>query len=124
MSGAIVLFGVTIRVFLIQAILQCIILRSSDLHLSEKSRFILSDKLDVLKWTAEADTHEGRVDDDDGPEASDDSEINSYFPFTLRYLDLSTLRLESELDRFPLVLFIVSGRPGTGEVFVSLSRRI
>jgi hypothetical protein len=55
---------------------------------------------------AEADTHEDRVDDDDGPEASDedDSEINSYFPFTLRYLDLSTIRLESELDHFPLVL--------------------
>jgi len=87
--------------------------------------------------------------DDDGPEPSneDDSEINSSFPFTLRYLDLSSLELESAQDRFPLPLYrreeyrhipwligaspnsgvgsiIVNGQPGTGEVLVSLSHRI
>jgi hypothetical protein len=87
--------------------------------------------------------------DDDGPEPSneDDSEINSSFPFTLRYLDLSSLELESAPDRFPLPLYrreeyrhipwligaspnsgvgsiIVNGQPGTGEVLVSLSHRI
>jgi len=89
------------------------------------------------------------VDVDDGPEASneDDSEINSLFPFTLRYMDLSTLELKHTSDRFPSSLFIreeydhiskliseqpktgkgsviVSGQPGTGEVLISLSRRI
>ncbi len=89
------------------------------------------------------------MDVDDGPEASneDDSEINSLFPFTLRYMDLSTLELEHTSDRFPSSLFIreeydhiskliseqpktgkgsviVSGQPGTGEVLISLSRRI
>jgi hypothetical protein len=105
------------------------------------SHNVLSDKLDILKrWptAAEADNHEDRVDDED-------SEINSSFPFTLRYLDLSTLRLKNVPDRFPLALFVrqeydhistlisggprnndglvmVSGQPGTGEVLVSLSR--
>jgi hypothetical protein len=109
---------------------------------------VLNDKLDILKRTtlAEAENHKDRVDDDHGLEASDedDFEINSCFPFTLRYLDLSILGLENESDRFPLVLFrrqeydhisnliwkdpfgltvvIVSGQPGTGEVLVSLSR--
>ena len=87
--------------------------------------------------------------DDDGQEANngDDSEINTSFPFTLRYLNLSSLGLESMPDRFPLPLyrceeyhhiswlikkhpetgnnsFIVSGQPGTGEVLVSLSHKI
>ena len=71
---------------------------------------VLSDKHDILKrpTPAEADDCEDRVDaDDDGLEANneDDSEINSYFPFTLRYLNLSTLGLENKLVRFPLVLF-------------------
>ena len=88
--------------------------------------------------------------DDDAPETSDDdgSEINTIFPSTLRFLDLSTLGLkECITHRLPLPLFIrqeydhistlikneprnrygsmiVSGQPGTGEVLVSLSHRI
>ena len=125
---------------------------------------VLSDKLGILKWTApaEADNHEDRVDDDDGLEASgsDDDQASSgddglegsneddlSFPSTFRYLDLSSLNLNSELERFPLAFFlrqeydhisgliskgprnnngsvIASGQPGTGEVLVSLSRRI
>ena len=119
------------------------------------SHTVLSDKLDILNGPtpAEADNHEDRVgvddDDDDGLDESneDDSEINLSFPFTLRYLDLSTLGLKDKTDRFPLAFFvrqeydyiskliserprnndgsvIVSGQPGTGEVLVSLSRRI
>jgi hypothetical protein len=109
---------------------------------------VLSDKFDILRLAipAEAlpprllDNNEDRVDDDD-------FEINSCFPFTLRYLDLSTLKLKNKSDRFPSPLFlrqeydhisgllddgpqdstgstIVSGQPGTGEVLVSLSRNI
>ncbi|KAN0111384.1 hypothetical protein V8E52_006899 [Russula decolorans] len=37
MSAAIVLFGFTIQIFLIQAILKCIIIRSKDLDPSEVS---------------------------------------------------------------------------------------
>jgi len=125
---------------------------------------VLSDKLGILKWTApaEADNHEDRVDDDDGLEASgsDDDQASSgddglegsneddlSFPSTFRYLDLSSLNLNSELERFPLALFLrqeydhisrlisndpqykndsvmVNGQPGTGEVLVSLFRRI
>ena len=76
----------------------------------------------------------------------DDSDINSFLPFTLRFLDLSTLDLKEEVPgHVPLPLFfrqeyddisaliekgpkngsvIVSGQPGTGEVLVSLSHRI
>jgi hypothetical protein len=45
--------------------------------------------------------------DDDGLEANNgnDSEINTSFPFTLRYLNLSSLGLESTPDRFPLPLY-------------------
>lgn len=95
------------------------------------------------------DNKEDRVDDDDDMEGSneDDSEINSLFPFTLSYLDLSTLELKDMSHRFPSPLFlrqeydhiselinkmprsnkgsvIITGQPGTGEVPVSLSRRI
>ena len=96
------------------------------------------------------DNNEDRVDDDDDPEASneDGSEFNSFFPFTLSFLDLSTLDLREEVpDRLPLPLFlreeydhiskllekeprnscgstIISGQPGTGEVLVSLSHKI
>ena len=85
------------------------------------------------------------------PEASDkddDPEIGSLFPYTLKFLDLSTLKLkESAGQRFPLPLLlrqeyediseliktlpqnsggsvIVSGQPGIGEFLVSLSHRI
>jgi hypothetical protein len=113
--------------------------------------YVISDKLDILKRTipAEAssprhtDNNEDRVDDDDDMEASneDDFEINSFFPFTLKYLDLSCLELENKSARLPSPLFrreeyddisnliknksqdgrgsvIVSGQPGTGEVLV------
>jgi hypothetical protein len=117
---------------------------------------VLSDKLDILKPTTPAealslrhpDDNEDRVGDDDDLEASneDDSEINSFFPFTLSYLDLSTLELKHKSYRFPLAFFlrqeydhisklinehpqnsrgsvIISGQPGTGEVIVSVSHR-
>ena len=94
------------------------------------------------------DNNEDRAGDDEdpGPSNEDVSDIKSFFPFTLRFLDLSALDLKEELpDRFPSPLFlrqeyddiselikkepkkgsvIVSGRPGTGEVLVSLSHRI
>ena len=119
------------------------------------------------------DDNEDRVDDDDSSEASDDDapetsdddaretsdddpktsdddglEINTIFPSTLRFLDLSILGLKECLThRLPLPLFIrqeydhistlieneprnghgsviVSGQSGTGEVLVSLSHRI
>ena len=120
---------------------------------------VLSDKLDILERTAfpeallpqHSDHSEDRV-DDDGVEAGSgngsDFEIDSFFPFTLRYLDLSALELKHRSDRFPLPLFrrqeydniselinenssknsygsvMVSGQPGTGEVLVSPPRRI
>jgi hypothetical protein len=75
-------------------------------------------------------------------------DINSFFPSTLRFLDLSPLDLKEEVpDRLPLPLFlrqeyddisaliktlprrkqgsvIVSGQPGTGKILVSVSHRI
>jgi len=122
-----------------------------------RSHEVLSDKLEHLNLIAaghvsplrDPDNNKDRVDDDDDLEASneDDSEIDSFFPFTLTYLDLSILELENKSERCPLPLFIrqeynhlsklidkepqngtgsviVSGQPGTGEVLVSLSRRI
>ena len=109
---------------------------------------VLGDKLDFLRSLCPAETHtvnsDDRVDVDDGPEATteDDFEINSFFPSSLNYLDLSTLGLKSELNRVPMPLylrheyghiselikkdpqnsnssFIISGQPGTGEVLVS-----
>jgi len=129
---------------------------------------VLSDKLDFLRSIAEdgalpplhPDDNEVRVGDDDDPEARNenedpeacdegDSEINSFFPFTLTYLDFSILELNAdlELERFPPALLvrqeynhisnlinerqkngagsvIFSGQPGTGEVLVSLFHRI
>ena len=126
-------------------------------HHNDRCYDVLSDKLDILKLTTPAealsprhpDNNEDRVDDDDDMEASneDDSEINSFFPFNLSYLDLSTLELKNKSHRIPLPLFIrheydhisklinkrprngtgsviISGQPGTGEVIVSLSHRI
>ena len=95
-------------------------------------------------------------DDDDDPEANnedseasndDEAEIKSLFPFTVRFLDLSTLEVKGVPPRLPLPLFlrqdykeisnlimknyeggavsvIVTGQPGTGEFLVSLSHRI
>ena len=106
-------------------------------------------KLDFLRSITSSSPqlpdNEDRVDNGDGPEASneDDFEINTYFPFTLRFLDLSTLNLKEQVsDRLPLPLFlrqdyddisalvkkeprskqgsvVVSGQPGTGQVLVS-----
>ena len=103
---------------------------------------VLSDKLRIL--AAPVHNNLDRVDDADN---SDDDEINSLFPFTLKYLDLSTLQLENESNRFPPIIFlredyyhiselikkrplnglgsvVLSGQHGTGEVLVSLSRSI
>jgi hypothetical protein len=104
---------------------------------------VLSDKLGILD-AAPVHNNLDRVDDADN---TDNDEIDSLFPFNLRYLDLSTLQLEHESDRFPPTIYhreeydhiskliknrppdgtgsvIVSGQPGTGEVLVSLSRSI
>ena len=90
----------------------------------------------------------GDGDNDDAEAASnqDGSYINSLFPSTLSFLDLSPLDLKAKVPtRLPLPLFprqeydhisalikheprnshvIVSGQPGIGEVFVSLSYKI
>jgi len=85
------------------------------------------------------------VKNDEDLEESDgnDTEFNSYLPATLKFLDLSSLRLQNQPHRLPLPLFlreeyslisrlletrpknssgcvIVSGQPGTGEVHVFL----
>jgi hypothetical protein len=52
------------------------------------------------------DRNSEQYDDDLEASNEDDSEINSFFPFTLSYLDLSTLELKNKLDRFPLPLFL------------------
>lgn len=80
---------------------------------------------------------DNRVDYDEDPEA----QINSLFPFTFSYLDLTTLGLKTTSSRFPSPLFIrkeydyiskmidekpqsghgsvmVTGQPGTGQVLV------
>ena len=85
--------------------------------------------------------------DVDSPEASDKDRygIESPFPFTLKFLDLTPLGLRNVSSRMPSPLFVrqeydditalieygsendpvvVSGQPGTGEVLVSLSHRI
>ena len=116
---------------------------------------VQSAKLDFLRSiTPLAPRHphnnEDRVDDDGDPEATnqDGSDINSFFPSTLRFLDLPSLGLKAKVTNgLPLPLFlrqeydhisvlikreprngagsvIVSGQPGTGEVLVSLSYRI
>ena len=128
-------------------------------------------KLDVLRLIFPAnsprrpDSDEDRADNDDAPEARDDDESGmdsdqsepsndggftngAIFPFTLRFLDLSTLGLRTCLSyRLPSPLLlrqeydhisrliegkpvnrrrsvIVSGQSGTGEILVSLSHRI
>ena len=91
---------------------------------------------------------EGEDEDEDADEDEDVREIQSLFPSSLRFLDLSTLGLKQKLTpRFPLPLYIrqeyeviselinkqpqnsagsvmVSGQPGTGESLVSLSHKI
>ena len=87
--------------------------------------------------------------DVDSPEASDKDRygVDSPLPFTLKFLDMTPLRLEHVTPRMPSPLFvrqeyddvtaliehgpkfvnkpvIVSGQPGTGDVLVSLSHRI
>ena len=85
--------------------------------------------------------------DVDRPEASDNDSygIDSPFPFTLKFLDLTSLGLKHVSSRMPSLLFVrqeydditaliehrfkngsvvISGQPGTGEVLVSLSHRI
>ena len=120
---------------------------------------VLSYKLDLLASLTLAgsphpeDAHrvdnDNEADDDDKPEgrSKEDFQIDSFFPYTLTYLDLSILKLKSQSDRFPMPIFIreeysimsklinerpqsgrgsviVTGQPGTGEVFTFLSRRI
>ena len=115
--------------------------------------------LDVLRLIQEEvrdddDPEAGHEDDssicvDGPPEASteDGSGIDSLFPFTLRFLDLTTLGLNNVPPRLPSPLFLrqeyddisvlikrepqnaygsvmVTGQPGTGEILVSLSHRI
>ena len=96
------------------------------------------------------DPSPGRVGDGDTDDAEatnqEGSYINSLFPSTLSFLDLSPLDLKAKVPtRLPLPLFlrqeydhisalieaeprighvIISGQPGTGEVLVSLSCRI
>lgn len=89
---------------------------------------VLSDKLDILKAVFPVDNNLDRVDDNDNEV---DAEINLLFSFTLRYLDLSTLKLGNESDRFPLSFFLrqeydhiselINENPhkGTGSVIVS-----
>jgi hypothetical protein len=124
----------------------------SDRNLPEyegKYHNVLSVKLDVLRLILpeNEDTSEFGV-DGPGPEARNEggSGINSLFPFTLKFLDLTTLALKNVPPRLPSPLFlrqdyndisvliwdkpedtqsvIISGQSGMGEVLVSLSHRI
>jgi hypothetical protein len=110
---------------------------------------VLSVKLDFLRSLPSVEALSPRhADDSDDPEASNEDDLESPFPFTLRFLNLSTLALKNEVtDRLPLSLLrrqeyehiseliknksqnsggsvILSGQPGTGEFLVSLSHRI
>ena len=110
------------------------------------SHKVLSDKLEHLDLIAGGHVFPPRH-SDNNKDRVDDSEIDSFFPFTLTYLDFSILKLKTRSERCPLPLFIrqeynhlsklidenppdgsgsviVSGQPGTGKVLVSLSRRI
>ena len=106
-------------------------------------RYVLSDKLDVLNNAVTVNDDE--MEPGNGSESESDCEINSYLPFTLRYLDLTFLDMSNRSNRFPLPLLyrqeyddilkiiknknhnagrgsvIISGQPGTGEILVSLS---
>ena len=117
-----------------------------------KENDVRSVKLDVLISPRYLDNNELEVNDEDAfemdvdsPEASD--EDGPLFPFTLKFLDLTTLGLKNMPPCMPSPLFVrreydtistmiehvpqyknytvvVSGQPGTGEVLVCLSRRI
>ena len=102
---------------------------------------VRSVKLDVLRLVPKKE--DGSKMDVDVPEASDGNG-SKILPFTLRFLDLSTLNLKNVPERLPPLLLlrqeydditaligphtedsvVVSGQPGTGEVLVSLSHRI
>ena len=104
---------------------------------------VRSIKLDILRMDFPAspqhpDNNEDQVDDSaDGLEAGNEDvfDTNSLFPFTLNFLDLSTLDLKDMPKRLPYPLYVrkeyeaisvlikkwassvlVSGQPGTGEV--------
>ena len=110
---------------------------------------VRSVKLDVLRSMSLPNNNEGASQMDvEDPDASngDDSGTNWLFPCTLRFLDLTILRLENVPPRLPSPLFlrreyhdisrliwnqpenkdsvVVSGQPGTGEVLISLPHRI
>jgi len=120
---------------------------------------VLSHKLAYLQLIAEdgalppGASNEGDPTAEDGAlplgasDEDDHDEISSLFPFSLNYLDFSTLRLEATHERFPPAILlrqeynhiselinarqkngagsvIFSGQPGTGEVLVSLFHRI
>ena len=116
-----------------------------------KDHDVRSVKLDVLITPQHPDNIDPEASnaemDVDGPEASDKDRygINSPFPFTLKFLDLTSLDLKGVVSRMPSPLFIrqeyddltaliehelqndsvvISGQPGMGEVLVSLSHRI
>ena len=107
-----------------------------------------SDKDDDME-TSGGDVDMKASDEDDDRDSShdDDSEIDSLFPFSFMFLDLSTLELKFESDRFTLPLLlreeydhisrlidkgprggrgsvILSGQPGTGEPLVCSSHRL
>jgi len=101
---------------------------------------VLGVKLDVLQSVPKKEDDSKM--DVDGPEECDENG-DPIFPFTLRFLDLSSLNLKKVPRRIPLLPYlrqeydditaliaqknrpvVVSGQPGTGEVLVSLSHRI
>jgi hypothetical protein len=121
------------------------------------SNDVLSIKLEILNQTMPASAlspfvqraHSGNKqilvqnDEDLESDGNDDAEFSSFLPATLKFLDLSSLKLQNELTRLFLPLFIreeyslisqllkkksknssgsaiVSGQPGTGEVLVFL----
>ena len=104
---------------------------------------VLSYKLDILNRAAPTNPPHTNNDVDNGDDPED---IDSLFPSTLNFLDLSTV-LKKKSHCFPLAIFvreeyniitklikerppnsrgsfIVSGQPGTGTVLVPLSRLV
>ena len=118
-----------------------------------RERNVQGVKLDLLRSIPplspqHPDNNEDQVGHGEDPEAGngDELDINSHFPLTLSFLDLSTLDLKKEIpDRLPLPLFlrpeyddisaliekeprskygsvVVSGQPGTGESRLPVSQ--